>query len=179
VLTIGELAAAVRFVGRERPGAVASILWAIARSPELVQVCREIEPAAHEYANVAGLDGIVNAVLTASDKGQELLASGLRSSPPGVRQRLQGLEEPPSSKLSSALRGLYSVLRSVKLAAAVAPECLQAVLGLVSHSPNLRNLLPDPRRDLSMLSQIAALATAAERVTATLDPTKSGVKRCE
>ncbi len=88
-LTLGELAAAVRFVARERPGAIEMLLWALCRSPEMVEVCRESEPAAHEYADVAGLDGIVNALLTASEEGRDLLAAGLRSSPSSAELKLQ------------------------------------------------------------------------------------------
>ncbi len=67
-ITIGELAEAVRFVVRERPEAVEAVLWAIVSSQELVEVCRKSEPEAHEYAEIAGLDGIVNAVLTTSEE---------------------------------------------------------------------------------------------------------------
>ncbi len=109
-LTLGELAAAVRFVARERPGAIETVLWALCRSPEMVEVCRESEPAAHEYADVAGLDGIVNALLTASEEGRDLLAAGLRSSPSGVRQRLQGVEP----RLQEVLGQLAQTLQSLK-----------------------------------------------------------------
>ena len=56
ILTIGEMAAAVRFVARERPGAVETLLWAIGCSPQLVEICRQHEPAAHAYADIAGID---------------------------------------------------------------------------------------------------------------------------
>jgi len=151
---------------RERPGAIEALLWAIGCSPQLVEICRQHEPAAHTYADIAGIDGMVNALLTASDEGSALLAAGLRSSPPDVRDRIRAVVRTTVTAPESTLRDIYGILRSFKLAAVMAPE----LLGLLVHSEDLGQSLPDPRRDPAVLTRLAALGTAVERVEASLEP---------
>jgi hypothetical protein len=96
-LTQAEVAAAIRFVAREHSLAVEVLLWGVCRSSKLIDACREKQPSPHSYAEVASLDGVVQALLLTSRDSRDLLRAGLRSSPPAMRQRVKATAPPPSA----------------------------------------------------------------------------------
>ena len=94
LLTPGEVAAVVRFIARQHPAAVETLLWAVCSSKDLVAACSATQPSVHDYAEIAASDALVSAVLTASAAGRQALSAGLRSAPPGVRQRFRAASQP-------------------------------------------------------------------------------------
>ena len=144
-LALAEVAAAVRFVARERPSAVEVLLWAVCSSAELIDVCSETQLSAHVYAEVAGIDGVVQAVLLASPDSRSLLRAGLRSSTPAVRQRVQTTAPPPSA--ASLTR--EDVAAACCLVARELPSAIESLLWAVCRSPTLvalcRQIAPDAR----------------------------------
>ncbi len=92
-LTARELAAAFRFIAREHPTAVEALLFGLCNAEDLVAVCRANEPDVHAYTEVAAIDDLVSAVLTASAAGREVLSAGLHSATPAVRHRINAARQ--------------------------------------------------------------------------------------
>ena len=153
LLTAAEVAAAVRFVARERPSAVGILLWAVCSSAELIDICSETQPSAHAYAEVAGLDGNVQAVLLTSPDGRSLLRAGLRSSTPAVRQRVQTTAPPPST----ASLTQDEVVAACRLVAREHPSAIEALLRTVCRSPTLVALCSQIAPDAHDYAAVACL----------------------
>jgi hypothetical protein len=75
-LSPAEVAAAVRFVARNRFWGMEAVLWAVCHSPGLIRTCLTTPPAPHAYAEIARLDGIVGLILLTSSEGLILLLRG-------------------------------------------------------------------------------------------------------
>jgi hypothetical protein len=142
-LTPAEVAAAVRFVARNRFWGVEAVLWAVCHSPGLIRTCLTTPPDPHAYTEIAGLDSGVQALLLASPESRSLLRSGIHSSPPAVRQRVK-TTAPPASTVSLTLD---DVIAAFHLVAWTRPSAIDALLWAVCQSPTLvaqlRRIPPD------------------------------------
>jgi hypothetical protein len=132
-LSLAEVAAAVRFVARNRFWGVEAVLWALCHSPGLIRTCLTTPPAPHAYAKIAGLDGGVQALLLASLESRSLLRSGIHSSPSAVRQRVK-TAAPPASTASLTPD---DVIAAFHLVAWTRPSAIDALLWAVCQSPTL------------------------------------------
>lgn len=115
-MTLGELAAAVSFIARERGQDLPAVLWAILRSEDLCSLIDVREPEPTAYAELASLDPAVYSVLTASPAGRTVLRDGTAISHPELRRRLRHMMgKTNTGDREASLRNLRDFLHAAGL----------------------------------------------------------------